>query len=182
VDEKLTKYALGILLLVDVFAVVTGGFLETAYLESKFEDSERINIACIEEHGVRRLGESAVACALPDHYGNVALHNAEVVLIYVSVVILSIFLLEHALEAFATSLKSLSDWKNVFDIAIVMVSLGLEVGALSEQKITVSAGAIVLARLWRFVRIVHGTAEITEEIIEEKDEEKKDNPGDASDA
>jgi len=175
-EDKITHYVLVTLLIADVISVIASGFLETAYMQSKFEDSEKINIACIEASSGRRLGESAVACALPDHYGNAALHDAEVVLIYVSITILGIFLLEHALETFATSFKHLTDWRNVADLAVVAVSMGIEVASISQHKIAASAGAIALARLWRFARIMHGTAEVVEDCA--KDEEKENSDGD----
>jgi len=165
-EDRITHYVLIALLVVDVLCVIASGFLEMAYVQSKFEESERITIACIEASSGRRLGESAVACALPHHYGNVALHEAEVALIYVSIAILGIFLLEHALETFATSCKHLSDWRHVVDIAVVAVSMGIEVAALSKPAIAVTAGAIAFARLWRYARIIHGAAEVVEDAVE----------------
>jgi hypothetical protein len=177
-ESRTTQWVLLAMLAVDILAVISSGFLETAYLESKFEDSEAITIACIEANGGRRLGGSAVACALPDHYGNETLHSAEVSLIYVSVVILGLFLIEHALHMFASFQQYFSDWKNLLDLFVVVVSMSFEVSALLDVKMAASAGAIALARLWRFARIVHGTAEVTEEIAHEVsgDVEKHEDP------
>jgi hypothetical protein len=172
-EDRTTHYVFLALLIVDVAAVIAGGYLETAYMESKFEDSKKITIACIKANSGRRLGESAVVCALPDHYGNAALHDAEVALIYVSIAILSTFVLEHTLHIFATSFKHCSDWRHLFDLAVVVVSMGIELAALVDQKVAVSAGVLALARLWRFARIIHGTAEVTEDIIEDIIEEGK---------
>lgn len=163
-ESKETEYVLLALLIADIIAVIASGFLEIAYLESKFEDSEEINIACVQ--GRRRRG-----CALPDHYGNETLHDVEVILIYVSVVILGLFIIEHVLHMVATSFMAFfSEWRNVLDLLVVVVSMAFEVAALLHMNIAASAGAIALMRLWRFARIIHGTAE-ARDIAEEAEEQ-----------
>lgn len=156
------------LLILDLIAVIVGGFLELAYTDSKFEHSERIIIACIDASNARRLGSSAVSCAVPDHYGNEALHHAEVALVKVSLAILSVFLIEHVLHECASPPEHRLDWGNILDMSVVVVSMCLEIGVLSNGKIIpFSGGVIVAARLWRFARIVHTVEEIAEDASEE---------------
>lgn len=156
------------LLILDVVAVVSGGYLELQYMQSKFEDSRAILIACIEAGSGRRLESSADACEEPEEYGNETLEDVEEALVLLSIFILSLFLLEHVLHVFASPWKHCSDWKNILDTFVVALSLVLEIGDLTKSSISASAGAIVLARLWRYARIVHGVADVSGDLADEK--------------
>lgn len=153
-----------VLLVIDLVAVVIGGVLEVHYLESKYEDAKKVAAAC-----AGGIGE----CIIPDEYGDHSLHDAEVFLIVLSIVILSLFLLEHLVHLCVLQLQYFSNWHHPFDLIVVFVSLCLEIFALTGN-LHIGMGILVSARLWRFARIVHGSAELVQSVEEPHTADEQD--------
>ena len=98
-------------------------------------------------------------------------HKAEEALFISTVIILSIFVVEQNLAMAA--LTPCIYFRQLFyllDYFIVAVSLALEVTfrALDDDTVQSLVGLIVLARIWRFVRIGHGLVEVTSELSHKK--------------
>lgn len=58
----------------------------------------------------------------------------------------------------------------VLDFFIIAISLGLEASfkAIDDDQLATYVGAIVIFRMWRFVRISHGLIEVTAEVTAQK--------------
>ncbi|CAK0894070.1 unnamed protein product [Prorocentrum cordatum] len=150
-EDRRLHAVLLVLLVIDVFLVVLGSVLEVHYVESKYEDAEKVAVAC--------AAGGVGGCVIPDEYGDHYFHDAEIVCILLSMTILAVFLAEHLLHMFVLQRQYFSNWHHPFDLFVVIVALSLEIFALTGN-LHVSLGIMVSARLWRFVRIVHGSAEL----------------------
>lgn len=99
-------------------------------------------------------------------------HVAEKYLISVTLAILSLFFLELVLTMAALTPKVF--FRQLFyalDFFIVAVSLGVEiVFVIKGDEISASLfGLVILARVWRFVRIGHGIVELAEDMAHERE-------------
>lgn len=83
--------------------------------------------------------------------------NPGVVFHYLSLVILSIFILEFLLKLIAFRMKFFTHRFEVFDACIVLLSFVLDVASIvDEEGFEVIAQLVILLRLWRIVRVVNG--------------------------
>lgn len=89
--------------------------------------------------------------AASDHHANSAAH----VLHYISIAILSIFLIELLLKIYVMGLTFFKHKMEVFDGIVIIVSFALDV-AFSNDGALDGVSLIVLFRLWRVTRIVNG--------------------------
>ena len=108
----------------------------------------------------------------PDKWARV--ETAETAIFVMTLIILSVFLIEHNVEMIA--LRPAVFFRQFFLLSsyiLVSVSLTLEIllHSFSDDRIQSLVGLLVFARIWRFVRIGHGIVEITNEIAH-KDHEK----------
>jgi len=164
------------LLVLDVLIVVASGFLDTHYLLSQTKDCKAYASACTNHSHSRRLGNDGreerharlrllassgggssapVDCSVDPHFGNHGLHDAEVILAYISIGILGVFLIEQMLRVAGSRCRYLAKPLHVLDICVITVSLVLEV-LVTHLPL---AGLLVLGRVWRFARTGYTTAE-----------------------
>ncbi|KAL7563135.1 hypothetical protein ACA910_012316 [Epithemia clementina (nom. ined.)] len=138
------------------------------WLEAAAEFSEEAS----EEHHYCKdgfaVGEYEAGC---DEHKWRPVHIAEEVLFGITIGILSILLFENLVTLWA--LRPAVFFRQafyVFDLFIVSVSLGLELlfHVLGEDNVASLAGLLVLGRVWRFVRISHGIAEVIADLSHEK--------------
>lgn len=147
--------ALLVLLVLDICLVVVCGILVTLYISSKFNDCEAVVASC--GLSVASLDNE---CLHP-HYGNHTYHEVEHVLAIVSIGILCIFLSAHLLEFYVQGIDYFKHWQNIPDLFIVLVSLVLEIVAVSTSGAYIATGLVIIGRIWRFVRVGHGVIEGT---------------------
>jgi hypothetical protein len=101
-------------------------------------------------------------------------HKGETFLFSLTILILSIFLVELNLEMVALGPKVFfRQFFFLLDYCIVSVSLALELTFhfASAEALQSLVGMLVFARVWRFVRIGHGIVEITSEWTHQQYEE-----------
>lgn len=72
-----------------------------------------------------------------------------------SIVILSVFVVEVLLKVFAMGVKWLKSPWDVFDGTIVIVSWALDI-SLSAGDVASASSFLIVLRLWRVARIIHG--------------------------
>lgn len=99
-----------------------------------------------------------------------AVHTLEEWLFAFTILILSIFMLELLLEMAAlTPAVFFRQFFFLLDFVIVFVSLGLELGFhfAGDEQVSTFFGLIVLARIWRFIRIGHGLVTIASDLTHE---------------
>ena len=86
------------------------------------------------------------------------LHSMELL----SFTIVTFMLLEISLKIFAFGVKFFKSVINILDLIVVLISFSLELaGLINSSVLTPVASVIVLARIWRFLRIVHGGVDIS---------------------
>eukprot|EP00187_Rhodella_violacea_P007968 CAMPEP_0174892840 /NCGR_PEP_ID=MMETSP0167-20121228/7740_1 /TAXON_ID=38298 /ORGANISM="Rhodella maculata, Strain CCMP736" /LENGTH=291 /DNA_ID=CAMNT_0016131453 /DNA_START=100 /DNA_END=975 /DNA_ORIENTATION=+ len=123
------------------------------------------------EAGLEADPESPAGCD-PHKWSNV--HTAEDVLFGLTITILSTFMVELNVEMIALGpCVFFRQFFFLLDYVIITVSLALEIvlHSLSDDSVQALVGLLVFVRIWRFVRIGHGIAEITNEVVH-KDHEK----------
>ncbi|XP_031564162.1 voltage-gated hydrogen channel 1-like [Actinia tenebrosa] len=86
------------------------------------------------------------------HHDNPAPH----ILHYISIAILSIFLIELILKMYAMGLDFLRHKMEVFDGIVVVVSFALDIAFSGSESAAEGASLLVILRLWRVTRIVNG--------------------------
>jgi len=102
------------------------------------------------------------------------LHDTEIILTYVSVVILAVFFVEQLLLIYELG----KDWCKpmfVLDMFVIMSSMAIEILILTisgKLPVSATAGLLVLARTWRFARVGHGVFEATEHVSEVLEEDE----------
>mmetsp|Transcript_6223 Transcript_6223/g.12408 ORF Transcript_6223/g.12408 Transcript_6223/m.12408 type:complete len:347 (+) Transcript_6223:62-1102(+) len=109
------------------------------------------------EEGTYETGAPA-AC---DEHQHDIVTVAHKVLLWLSVSILSVFMLELLALTAALGAKFFRNRLYVLDFLVVSISLTLEVvvgAVLGPGDFTIAPGIIILVRIWRFVRILHGTS------------------------
>ena len=81
-------------------------------------------------------------------------------LVYVSVTILGIFLIELSLQMYAFGIKEwASECLHVFDFVIVSTTFILELVMHGNEAVESMIGLLIVFRLWRLVRVIHVTTE-----------------------
>jgi len=175
------EIALIVLLLMDVIILFIEIFLSATYPSCKTIERDAISCCPIveESHGDEHL--RFLAGSKSDHHycpegfeqGSVVscdghkwhnIHVTEEVLFYLTITILSLFFIE-----LSTSIIILTPcvfFKQFFflaDFVVVTVSLVLELvfHFVHEKIISSLVGLLVIARIWRFIRIGHGLIEAT---------------------
>uniref|UniRef100_A0A7S4L0G9 Voltage-gated hydrogen channel 1 n=1 Tax=Paramoeba aestuarina TaxID=180227 RepID=A0A7S4L0G9_9EUKA len=99
-----------------------------------------------------------------DNWGNGNLKEAEEALAYVSIAILCVFIIEHMILFGAMRMDYLRSPILIFDFFVIAVSLALEIIFQGQPE----AGLLIVARAWRFIRILHGFHESTsDEVVKE---------------
>lgn len=78
------------------------------------------------------------------------------VLHYMSIAILSIFIIEISVKVYAFRLEFFHHKLEVFDAFVVFLSFSLDVAYRDEGSITNAFGLFIMLRLWRVVRILNG--------------------------
>ncbi|KAJ7390523.1 Voltage-gated hydrogen channel 1 [Desmophyllum pertusum] len=115
--------------------------------------------------------------AIEVHHDNPAPH----ILHYISIAILSIFMIELFLKIYAMGLTFLKHKMEVFDGIVVIVSFSLDVAFSGKEGAVDGISLIVLLRLWRVTRIINGIvlsvkmqAERQIEVLEKENSELKE--------
>ncbi|KAM9330898.1 voltage-gated hydrogen channel 1 [Gastrophryne carolinensis] len=93
---------------------------------------------------------------------------------YLSVAVLSFFLLEIAGKLFAFRLEFFHHKFEVFDAIIVIISFIIDVVYITREDIFTAVGLLILLRLWRVARIVNGVILSVKSRAEEKINKLKD--------
>merc|ERR1712154_301682 len=94
-------------------------------------------------------------------------------LVFVSIAILAIFLVELSLQIFAFGAKEwLSDYMHVFDLVITLITFLFEIIYHKKPSVQSMFGLLIVFRLWRLVRVIHVTTEALELKHENEEEEK----------
>lgn len=138
--SKYLHHFMNMLLVVDIAILITSMQIELYHLESEIDDFEE---ACHDgAHGLH-------------DYGNDYLLQIEENLMYTSVAILSFFGLELALCLIGEGLHYISNPLHCLDIIVVSLSLFFELHSDSF-----ASTILILIRVWRFLRLVHGTMEM----------------------
>eukprot|EP00727_Mastigamoeba_balamuthi_P000613 m51a1_g10549 hypothetical protein (281) ;mRNA; r:33675-34636 len=109
--------------------------------------------------------------------------KAHLALAYASIVILCILGLQILVEAFCYGLEFFKRPMMVLDLCVIAASLTLELALEQYPAIRDVSGLLVIARLWRIVRVTHGVMETVEEareahlekLEEEMEEMRKEN-------
>ena len=78
------------------------------------------------------------------------------VLHYMSIGILSVFMVEIMVKMFAFRLAFFKHKMEVFDALVVVVAFALDVAFAAEEGIQSAVGLLVVLRLWRVTRILNG--------------------------
>ena len=93
------------------------------------------------------------------HFGNSTLHDSEKICAYISIGILVFFTLEHILLLLCDGVMSYIKYPfHLLDLLVVLISLGFE--CLAKKEVAMGTGILIIARSWRFMRVVHGVVEI----------------------
>jgi hypothetical protein len=129
------------LLIIDLIILITSSQLEILYLESKID-----NYDTAKHHNADNL----------DHYGDDRYEEIEEILVIISITILSVFGLEIMLSLIGEGWSYLYNPLHCMDV--VVISLGLYFEIVKEGLIT---ELLIIARLWRFTRLIHGAYEVS---------------------
>eukprot|EP00039_Didymoeca_costata_P021203 m.343758 g.343758 ORF g.343758 m.343758 type:complete len:208 (-) comp23256_c0_seq1:134-757(-) len=130
------------LLALDMILVVISAVVEVHNLEKELH---KVKEACL----VTNLTEEDF-----EHFVDEDLEMAEKAMFYTSLAILSYFILEGLLLIVVYQVQYFKRKMDMFDLVVVCISLALEVLYGGN-----GSGLIILARLWRFLRIEHGMKE-----------------------
>jgi Ion transport protein len=173
------------LLLLDVMILFVELFLSAEFPECRI--LERDAISCCEavannyggnddharflseeaEHNFCELGSPGDYPAGCDPHKYPGVHTAHLTMRWITILILVTFLVELVVIIIACGPRTFfSNFFYCLDLFVVMVSLGLEIAFLliNTAQLELLLGLLLLARLWRFVRIGHGIFEATYEL------------------
>ena len=75
---------------------------------------------------------------------------------YISIAILSVFLIEIVVKVYAFRLQFFYHKLEVFDAVVVIVSFALDLAFASDEGLMSGVGLIIILRLWRVTRILNG--------------------------
>ena len=176
--SKTVQYTLMGLLMLDVIILFVEVFLFASYPMCSL--IERDGISCCPDSGDHRfLSEEGICPAGTKDSGHAycddhkweRVHKVEEFLFVLTIFILSLFFVE--LNIIMVTLRPRIFFRQAFlllDYVIVSVSLTLEsvFHALSEPQIQSLVGLLIVARMWRFIRIAHGIVEVVAEISHTK--------------
>lgn len=145
-EHTTTQTVMVALLVADLLMVIVGSGIEIQYLDSRISD---LKAECVG-------AESGITEAQYEETGHLGLEKAEQITEVLSLYILFLFLMEGCLQVIAHGpLVWLSKKALVFDAVVVIVSIALELQYGSNSEL----GLILLARMWRYVRLAHGAHE-----------------------
>eukprot|EP00923_Selenidium_pygospionis_P060029 GHVN01105692.1.p1 GENE.GHVN01105692.1~~GHVN01105692.1.p1 ORF type:complete len:235 (-),score=7.77 GHVN01105692.1:138-761(-) len=120
------------------------------------------------ESPLEEFADNAIGC----HYnGNEhALHIAHTVLFSLTIIILSVFEIELFLLILCLGRLFFRHCFYVLDLSIVTTSIVLEIvlRVIHYDVLAQLTGILIIARVWRFVRIGHGIAEATIEMSSQR--------------
>jgi hypothetical protein len=159
---------------ITAFSFTEGDTMPTCEANTALEGSSHERNRNLEEQhsSLCEAGYEAYQCpAACDEHKYESVHHAEAVLFYGTVLILCIFLIE--LITLMICLKPRVFFQKSFyvlDLVVVVVSLVLELffHVNTDESFQNLVGIIILARLWRFIRIGHGLVEVTHEYASRK--------------
>ncbi|NP_001088875.1 voltage-gated hydrogen channel 1 isoform X1 [Xenopus laevis] len=96
---------------------------------------------------------------------------------YLSISVLTFFILEIAGKLYAFRLEFFHHKFEVFDAAIVVISFIIDIVYISREDIFNAVGLLILLRLWRVARIVNGVIVSVKTRAEEKMHKLKEQKG-----
>lgn len=187
--RRSVQYVFMGMLLLDVLVLFLDLFLLAEYPNCSIIERDAVSCcpASAEEQGNRMMrvlsetGEEEELCLAPSEVGLYPagcnpekwphVHTAEEVFFWVTITILSTFLLENLVQIVVLTPQVY--FRQVFyvlDFFIITVSISLEVTfqVHDDEALQNLVGLLVLGRVWRFVRISHGLIEVTSEISSQK--------------
>jgi hypothetical protein len=164
------------MLIIDVIVVFVELYIDAEYPNCRL--IERDAISCCEDDssgsssGSGRMLTAATLCAAPtndapwaaacDSHKWEAVHKAHTALFVTSVCILSSFAIELVALFIALGLPFCRNPLYLVDAVVVLTTLALEISLRATPAGTLP-GMLILARLWRFLRIAHGVVVSTHE-------------------
>ena len=75
---------------------------------------------------------------------------------YISIGIVSLFLIEIALKVFCLRLEFFKAKLDVFDAVVVIVAFALNIAFANNEGLQASVGLVIALRLWRITKILNG--------------------------
>ncbi|CAH1800442.1 unnamed protein product [Owenia fusiformis] len=78
------------------------------------------------------------------------------VLHFLSIAILSLFMIEIIVKVYAMGLDFFKHKMEVFDAVVVIVSFALDIAFIGNEAVSGGIGLLILLRLWRVTRILNG--------------------------
>mmetsp|Transcript_578 Transcript_578/g.1034 ORF Transcript_578/g.1034 Transcript_578/m.1034 type:complete len:404 (+) Transcript_578:250-1461(+) len=185
IHSKKVQYFLMGLLLLDVLILFVEMFLLATYPMCNLIERDGISCCPAEDQKNTRFlgggggGYEDICPAGTIEFGKAScdthkwhdVHVAEKVFVALTILILSTFFVELNVEMIAvTPSVFFRQVFLLFDYTIVTVSLGLELMFVIKENLNLQSavGLIIVARLWRFVRIAHGIVEVVTEISSTK--------------
>jgi len=152
------KYMLAVLfflLILDVAIVIASAFLDVLYQETKVDDCiAQMDRCIVTGNGTTLAADVSASCSNRD-FGNHTLYDVEHILAYISMGILSLFLIEQGLLWYAKGMEYVKSL-HLLDFCVILLSLLLEV---LVTKLHTIGGLVIIARVWRFARTGHGALE-----------------------
>jgi hypothetical protein len=141
------------LLCLDVLCVASSIALEIEYLHEAYENAKIQLKKCKWTYYDPSDAAQIQYCSyMPYSYGPDAVHDAHIYIAYLSLTILSTFMVENIMLMICMGKRFFKSWMSLLDVFIIATSIVLEVIFISDPE----DGALAVARTWRFARIYHG--------------------------
>jgi len=162
-----------ILIILDLLLVISGIILEIQFQHSQVDELWEHLEKCRQDENINSCDPKGPKLKVES--GHLYLKNIEHQLGKCSLVILALFIIENMLLLIAEGSQyfSIKYWFHWLDFAIVVISFVLEIIYMNHPE----GGLLIIARLWRLIRIgasVFEADEIKKE-IEEEDEKTHTN-------
>jgi hypothetical protein len=190
IHTKPVQFTLIALLLIDVIVLFIEMFISASFPSCSSVEEDGISCCpATEEQAVRWLSEATAndaheqhnLCESPflsttypvacDEHKYPGLHTAHVVLRAISISILTVFLVELSVLMIAIGVRHFfHKFYYVLDLFVISFSLILEILFVltNNNQAADLAGLLIIARLWRFVRIGHGIFSSTAEVAKQQ--------------
>lgn len=123
------------------------------YLDSEVDDYEEVVDSCRQE--IYQPTTAGLNACNAEDMGKEFYEKAGRFVYWISIVILSIFLVESVILFVVKPIRFFLDKGRMLDFLVVVISLTLEL-VFENSNV---GGLVVIARLWRFTRIGHGVYE-----------------------
>jgi hypothetical protein len=165
------QYAFAGLLLLDIL-VLFGELLVLSYFPHCSVIVRDAVSCCYHNNNSNHAGPNSTYSAGCDEERYHGVHLTEMTFFYMTITILSIFMIELTISMIAlTPAIFFRQFFFALDFIIISVSLILEITfhVLGDDLYQSLSGLLVIIRIWRFIRIGHGIVELTNEAAHKED-------------